>query len=444
MRRMLSIFICSFALLGIQPASAETNSNFTVMSRNIYLGADVGVAMELLPDFPAATQFMWDQMRQTDFASRSSLLAQEIIESNPDVIGIQEATQWYCQKGPFSDQVVIYDFIYILLEDLKQQGYEYEIASLNGKTAKNVGFEIAPIPFLTEANDPELFLSIFGSNSAYCGFEIADVLLIKKSISENLLAVGTAEYKEKYTIIPTIMSIYRGYSWADISINGKPVRFVTTHLESSFAPTEIPVAKVQVDQLMSDLAQTKIPIILLGDFNSDPRDPRPLGALNPGGQPTENEKCVPQISNPTKQTAISSCNAYWTVVQNGFIDTGPDPLDPKNYTWGMDALLTGPEQTRLTAALQLGNETGFTDRLDFVFIKGPIESLSAQLVGNTQTTNWASDHAGLVANLTVLEMVDYNEVALAENNRFPIGFWPGFLLGLVVVAFLIVYRKRKN
>ena len=36
----------------------------TVMSRNIYLGADVGVALDLIPNFPAAAQFMWDQMKQ--------------------------------------------------------------------------------------------------------------------------------------------------------------------------------------------------------------------------------------------------------------------------------------------------------------------------------------------------------------------------------------------
>ena len=41
----------------IAPAHADEES-FTVMSRNIYLGADVGVALELIPNLPDAAQFM--------------------------------------------------------------------------------------------------------------------------------------------------------------------------------------------------------------------------------------------------------------------------------------------------------------------------------------------------------------------------------------------------
>ena len=36
------------------PAQADADATVTVVSRNIYLGADVGSALELLPDMPAA------------------------------------------------------------------------------------------------------------------------------------------------------------------------------------------------------------------------------------------------------------------------------------------------------------------------------------------------------------------------------------------------------
>jgi hypothetical protein len=45
----------------------------------------------------------------------------------------------------------------------------------------------------------------------------------------------------------------------------------------------------------------------------------------------------------------------------GYKDAGPDSLDPKNYTWGMSALLTGADPKRLVAAKVLGNDYGFTD-----------------------------------------------------------------------------------
>ncbi|WP_426829584.1 hypothetical protein [Candidatus Planktophila dulcis] len=68
-----------------------------VMSRNLYLGADVGVALAKIPNMPAAAQFMWDQVQQTDFSKRKKILAEEIRAESPDVIGIQEATVWYCK-----------------------------------------------------------------------------------------------------------------------------------------------------------------------------------------------------------------------------------------------------------------------------------------------------------------------------------------------------------
>lgn len=445
MKRALagSLSVILFGLL--TPAVQANESDVVVMSRNIYLGADVGVAMELLPDFPAATQFMWDQMRQTDFAKRSKVFVAEIKNERPDVIGIQEATKWYCQSGFFSDQVVVFDFVQILLSELATAGLNYEVATKDGQVAQNVGFEIAPIPQLTKATDPELFPSIFGSPEASCGFEIADVLLIKSSLAKDVLAVGTTEYSEKYTIIPTLMSIYRGYSWADVAINGHPVRFVTTHLESSFADNEIPVAKIQADQLISDLAQTKIPIVLLGDFNSDPRDPRPAQGANPGGQPSESEVCGPQTENPTKQNALDQCNAFWTVVNAGFTSVGPDEQDPANFTWGLNALLTGPDPDREKVAKEIGNSTGFTDRLDYIFVKGQVQPKSAKLIGQIKSDLWGSDHAGVVAQLSLTDPIKYQEVRLAQNKRFPIGFWD-LVLGFIILGttYVVIKKRRKS
>ena len=65
------------------PYSAQAaEPTVTVMSRNIYLGADVGVALELIPDMPAAAQFMWDQVNKNDFSKRSLALAAEIKDIN--------------------------------------------------------------------------------------------------------------------------------------------------------------------------------------------------------------------------------------------------------------------------------------------------------------------------------------------------------------------------
>ena len=81
--------------IGQIPVAHAEIPSVTVMSRNIYLGADVGRALELIPNLPAAAQYMWDQVKQTDFSKRAKILATEIKQSSPDVIGLQEATIWY-------------------------------------------------------------------------------------------------------------------------------------------------------------------------------------------------------------------------------------------------------------------------------------------------------------------------------------------------------------
>lgn len=453
MRKVSIALVAMFIGLTALPVSAAENTEapkFSVMSRNLYLGADVAIAMELLPDFPAATQFMWDQMRKTDFPSRSKLFVAEIARTEPDVIGLQEATKWYCKSGIFSDRVDVYDFVQILLSDLSSKGLKYEVAQRDNVKAQNVGFEIAPIPLLTKAHDSEIFPSLFGSNSAYCGFEIADVLLIKSALNVNVLAVGTSEFDAKYTIIPTVMSIYRGYSWADVSINSHPVRFVTTHLESSFSDDDVPVAKVQVDQLIKDLSQTKIPLVVMGDFNSDPRDPRPSLDPNPGLQPSENTKCGPQVVDPNSSNAITECNAYWSMIKAGFNNVGPDPLSATNFTWGMNALLTGPDENRLPAAIAMGNPTGFTDRLDYVFTKGKVTAIEARLIGQLPDPNWASDHAGVFAILEIPEnsnflVASYAEAKLPSNSRFPLGFWEiTLLVATFTILARIAFKKSSN
>lgn len=452
MKRALSVLLSSLFFGSFIPVAFADDQTITVMSRNLYLGADVGVAMELLPDFPAATQFMWDQMRETDFLSRSKEFVKEIAVSDPDVIGLQEATNWYCQNDLIGKDVVIYDFVEILLADLKNAGLEYEVANKDGKVAQNVGFEIKPIAYLTKATDPEIFEPLFNQDFAYCGFEIADVLLIKSSLTKDLLAVGTSEYEAKYTIIPTLMTVYRGYSWADVNFGGKPVRFVTTHLESLFDETKIPVAKLQADQLVKDLSTTRIPIVLMGDFNSDPRDPRGVNQDNPGGQPIENELCKAQEKFSQQQNGDDTCNAYWTLIKAGFTNSSADALKASNFTWGLNALLTGPDENRLPFAKQMGNEVGFTDRLDYIFTSGEMDLLSTELIGHNQGVPldkvvWASDHAGLVSTFQIINSAEYQEEPLNEHSRFPISFWKavGIFLSLaaLILGVLAIRIKRR-
>jgi len=424
LRGVTSALIGSISLAVFTPISAlAVEPTFTVMSRNIYLGADVGVALELIPDMPAAAQFMWDQVNKNDFSKRSVALAAEIQSYKPDVIGLQEATIWYCKKNAWSKKVEVFNFTDQLLQALDG---DYVLASKDGKTAFNPGYSINPIPFLTMVKDPERFQKVFGQDKAACGFQIGDALAIKKELAGQVVRVGNTEYEDSYSIVPTLMTIYRGYTWADINIANIPVRFITTHLESIWDENKVPNAAKQATQLIKDVKETNMPLVIIGDFNSDPRDPRPANAANPGLQPTASEECP---------AGSSKCNAYRLMKEAGFNDAGPDASDPTTYTWGMNALLTGPDPDRLKAAQAMGNEYGFTDRLDYIFTKNGIDVTTSQIIG--YKAPYATDHAGVLAEFTILNTLTGESAPLPEHKRFPISFWQW--VGIALLA-LIIWR----
>lgn len=434
MKRLLVALLVALSLIPVVPAQAA-ELQVTVMTRNLYLGSDVGVAMDLIPNLSAAAQFMWDQIKKTDFNNRAPKLAAEVIAKKPDVVGLQEATIWFCKKNVFSKRTEVFNFTKQFLAATKAQGTEYVLAQKDGITALNTGYSIAAVPFVTMVNDPETFQPLFGQDKAACGFEIADALAIRADLADKVLKVGNTEYEQTYTIVPTIMTIYRGYTWADIQIRNTPVRFVATHLESLWDENKVPNAAIQAQQLIADLKSTKNPVVVMGDFNSDPRDPRMPANPNPGEQPVASDACP---------AGTSKCNAYLLMTEAGFTDSGPDPLLPENYTWGMNALLTGPDPVRLKVAKQLGNNAGYTDRLDYVFVKNGVSVSAVGLVGAIAPNNLNTDHAGIVATLAINSTVSQRSADLPEHAPFPISFWQWVGIAILAGLFaLVLLRKRR-
>lgn len=82
-------------------------------------------------------------------------------------------------------------------------------------------------------------------------------------------------------------------------------------------------------------------------------------------------------------------------------DVGPDTADPKNFTWGADPTLAGPDLSRVPAAIASGNSVGYTERLDYVFVRGEITIVSSKVVGNSWPTcisTWSCGADAQVSN----------------------------------------------
>ena len=398
--RLGGVLLVGLGLLVVPVASAHaTDDQLTVMSRNIYLGADVSVALELIPDMPAAAQFMWDQVAQTDFSRRAPLFAAELARDKPDVVAVQEATTWFCRPSVFGSSTIIFDFTAQLVEATEAAGVEYVMASHDGEMAVNPGYSIPVLPTLTTVRDPQTFQPIFGTDEAACGFTIGDALLVRADLAENVTAVGSGDFESKYAVVPVVFEIDRGYTWIDLSLPQGSVRVVTTHLESVWDPGTPPVSANQARELVTVMDAWDMPLVVIGDFNSDPRDPRRVDEPNPGLQPDTTTGCEAQVTNPTPGTADATCSAYWTMVQAGFQDIGPDSLDPANATWGASALLAGPDLGRL--ASETSNDVGFTDRLDYIFVKNGVSVVETDLIGETWPNGedmWACDSPEQIRN----------------------------------------------
>ncbi len=176
----------------------------------------------------------------------------------------------------------------------------------------------------------------------------------------------------------------------------------------------------------------------------------------------------------------------------GYTDAGPDVLDPANYSWGAAADLAGPDPDRVSAALELGNSAGFTDRLDHVFLANGATVVTAEIIGNewpdgddvwacddpsqVSTTEESSavlaaagvgeaitgrglclptDHAGLVVSVDVSAGPDgvVSDPAPESNDSFRIGLlgWIGIILGVLALLLVLaiwglvaVVRRRRR
>jgi hypothetical protein len=91
----------------------------------------------------------------------------------------------------------------------------------------------------------------------------------------------------------------------------------------------------------------------------------------------------------------------------------------------------------------MGNRLGFTDRLDYIFVKNGIKVLTSKVIG--QSAPYGTDHAGIFTELDVTALGSVVSAPLDAHERFPISFWKGVgLLLLAVVTWRIVRRFRRR
>ena len=231
----------------------------TVMTRNVYLGGDIGRPLRSVQGVPPAQQLaafiaanttLRAIVDQTNFPLRSKQLAREIAVRRPQLVGLQEMALW--RHGPLGSTAttVDYDFLATLLDDLAALGEDYELVNEQQES------DVAAPAFL-------------GGTLQTVRLTVRDVLLKRADDSVKVLAAGGAQYVARIpiTIAGQSLPLIRGYNWADVRAGAKEFRVINTHLESERSD----VAFAQAAELLAGrAAATDRPVILVCDCNSDP------------------------------------------------------------------------------------------------------------------------------------------------------------------------------
>src|SRR3712207_2449948 len=119
------------------------------MTQNLYLGAPLTPALDPAVDTPeefvAAVARIYATALATDFPTRAEAIAETIAEEEPDLVGLQEVTDWVATATHTGPAPVSQDFLEILLAELAERGLDYEVAAV----ADNA--DIGPAPLIAPA-----------------------------------------------------------------------------------------------------------------------------------------------------------------------------------------------------------------------------------------------------------------------------------------------------
>jgi endonuclease/exonuclease/phosphatase family metal-dependent hydrolase len=323
-------------------ASARTGRDVTVMSRNLYLGADIiKAAGAPTPEAQAlAATAVFRVVRQTNFPVRARAIAREIDRTEPDLIGLQEVSLWRRTAPGVTNDVkdarrVVYDFLAILQRRIRARGLRYKAEVVQ----QEADFEVPT----SEGHDLRLTMR--------------DVILRRTGRGARKLKVRN-RLKANYTTnlsVPiqgqTVTSL-RGWTAVDARLGERSFRFVNTHLEAFGAQ----IRADQAQELVQGPLATRKPVILVGDLNSDPQDSSADGL------------------------------AYRRIADAGFVNA----FDPFPATSGQPETLDNPVST-------------LRSFIDHILSRPGLRTIRSEVVGDEPRDRirglWPSDHAGAVAAL---------------------------------------------
>jgi endonuclease/exonuclease/phosphatase family metal-dependent hydrolase len=359
------ILATALVLQGGNQAAAE---ELTVMTRNLYLGADLTPTMtaENQEQFFSAVFDILGIIEDNDFPARAQVLAAEIVEKKPHLVGLQEAYNFTIDGTnpgpPFND------YLLELMSALAARGADYRVAAV----VRNIDLAFPYGANLIRVLDRDVILARGDVIT-----EVVDLDGICRVSADGCNFQFVASLPNPLSPEAPPIVVERGFAAVDAWVDNFPVRFVNTHLETRNVGPFGLLQAAQAFELTQILAALKsealnplgAPVVVVGDFNSDPRDQvlsGPFGTIVP---------------------------PYLQMAAAGFVDAWPQhrPDNPRGYTCCQDEAL-------------MNRKSDLYERVDLIFASEAPETIATHLVGENVPDRksaglWPSDHAGVVGRM---------------------------------------------
>jgi endonuclease/exonuclease/phosphatase family metal-dependent hydrolase len=373
----LAALVClAFAGPAEAKVSPSKGTQVGVMTRNLYLGADLtpAISSKSTAEFIAANGGIVRQVEATNFPVRAKGLAKEIQSVQPDLVGLQEVALWReapPSLGPvFSGKAeattVKYDFLKLLLTQLNKGKAKYRVVVSQDEFDFEAPADANGVP----GDGPGGGQGILANAEVNGRLTMRDVILARRGagvVTSSPKSGHFANLLVEKVAGATEVTVTRGWTSVDAKVRGsKKFHFVNTHLEAFDPETEVPSIRAkQASELVAPggPATSKLPVVLVGDLNSDVKT-----EVKPGdGQ------------------------AYRVMTGAGFRERATSKPNGCCIDSSYD--------------LKTGSVGEMNHKVDHVMTNSPkkVKLLDSEVTGRKMANGyWDSDHAGLFSSLNLL------------------------------------------
>lgn len=230
-------------------ALAARTTHVTVMTRNLFLGADLIplATAQRGSDFERAAGATLAEVRRDGPKARMRLVAGEIARAKPDLVGMQEVSTW--RTGPKNDPAparhVVVNYLRVIMRELARRHQHYRVVAreqrfnVEGPTDRGVDVRLT----------------------------LGDVTIARRGVKVTRAHSGVFRHQLK---IPTHqlgeVNTHRSWNALNATVRGAHFRFVNTHLEAYSTSYRLQQARELVRGPLRHHGTT----ILVGDLNSGP------------------------------------------------------------------------------------------------------------------------------------------------------------------------------